>query len=222
MDDVIRAANGNEALSVQNGLAGKHEDIQVPAETAEIRTFSDIQGHENQTAIEKLAARGIINGADAARFAPGDTMTRAEFAAVAARALGLKGGEGSRFADVSEADWFFGAVYTAEKYGIVTGASAASFEPDGLITRQEAAVMLARAAKLCGVDTEIGETARQNLLAQFDDYRAAAPWAADALAFCYKEKILSDAELEIQPETPVLRCEIAQALYNLLGRAKLL
>ena len=45
-------------------------------------------GHANQTAIEAMASRGIITGSDGV-FLPDNTMTRAEFAAIVVRALGL-------------------------------------------------------------------------------------------------------------------------------------
>ncbi|MBQ2926181.1 MAG: hypothetical protein IJE03_05080, partial [Ruminiclostridium sp.] len=92
----------------------------------------------------------------------------------------------------------------------------------GTITRQEAAVMVARAAKLCGMDTEMDTMAIRDVLAQFTDYVTAAQWAREGLAFCYQVDILDDTALEIRPKTAILRCEIAQMLYNLLGAAQLL
>ena len=47
-------------------------------------------------------------------------------------------------------------------------------------------------------------------------------WAREGLAFCYQEGILDDSAMEIQGKTEILRCEIAQMLYNLLSSAKLL
>ncbi len=56
------------------------------------KTFDDITGvnaHKNQPAIEALAARGIIDGKSDGSFDPEGSMTRAEFAAIVVRALGL-------------------------------------------------------------------------------------------------------------------------------------
>lgn len=82
--------------------------------------------------------------------------------------------------------------------------------------------MVARAAALCGWDTERTQEAVQNILSQFDDYLDTAVWARSSLAFCYEVGILDDAELMIGPDVPVLRCEIAQMLWNLLGLSNLL
>ena len=42
------------------------------------------------------------------------------------------------------------------------------------------------------------------------------------LAFCYQEKILDQAELNIRPLEAVTRAEVAQMLFNLLSSANLL
>lgn len=208
--------------SSAQGLPGKHADVTAAPVTDPGKTFSDITGHPNQTAIEALASRGIINGMDAARFAPDDTMTRAQFAAIVVRGLGLPQKAGSTFSDVKAGDWFAPYVGTACAYGIVNGRSAAVFDPNGTITRQEAAVMVARAARLCGLDTELDAAAVRDVLSQFTDYTTSADWARQGLAFCFRQGVLDDSALTIRPTAHILRCEIAQMLYNLLDSAQLL
>lgn len=82
--------------------------------------------------------------------------------------------------------------------------------------------MVARAAKLCGMDTSMDSAAVRDTLAQFGDYVTTGEWARESLAFCYSQGILDDAALNIQPRTAIRRCEVAQMLYNLLGSANLL
>lgn len=204
------------------GLPGKHADVQSSPVILPGKTFPDIAGHPNQAAIEALAARGIINGMTDTTFAPDETMTRAQFATIVVRGLGLPEQTPQVFDDVKAGDWFAPYVGSAYAYGIVKGKSATRFDPNGTITRQEAAVMVARAAKLCGLDTELDAAAVRDTLAQFTDYVTAGDWARQELAFCYRQGILDDSALTIQPLVPILRCEIAQMLYNLLGSAQLL
>lgn len=204
------------------GLPGKHADVQSSPVILPGKTFPDIAGHPNQAAIEALAARGIINGMTDTSFAPDETMTRAQFATIVVRGLGLPEQTTQVFDDVKAGDWFAPYVGSAYAYGIVKGKSATRFDPNGTITRQEAAVMVARAAKLCGLDTELDAAAVRDTLAQFTDYVTAGDWARQELAFCYRQGILDDSALTIQPLVPILRCEIAQMLYNLLGSAQLL
>ena len=221
MSDVI-GRSGDLTTKEIIGLYGKHADVRKIEVIFYGRTFDDIQTHANQQAIEALAARGIINGRSETYFAPSDTMTRAEFAAIITRGLGLPERNAAVFDDVASDAWFADAVGTAFYYEIVNGVSATLFNTNGTITRQEAAVMVARAARLTGLDTTLSDTEILNILAQFGDSRTVSDWAREALAFCYREKILDDYEFYIQPSASILRGEIAQMLYNLLYRANLL
>ena len=202
------------------GLPGKHADVSVKPLTKPGVTFADIAGHSNQLAIEALAAREIINGKSADAFDPDATMTRAEYAAIVVKALGLPMKEEAKFEDATKTDWFFPFVNTACSYGIINGISETEFNPNGTITREEAAVMTARAAKLCGMNTELETAAVRDVLAGFTDYVTASDWARSALAFCLREQILSEEEIEILPKQEIKRCEIAQMLYQMLGAAK--
>ena len=82
--------------------------------------------------------------------------------------------------------------------------------------------MVARAGKLCGMDTELDNGAVRDVLAQFTDYVTTADWARQALAFCYLNGILDDSALNIEADETIKRCEIAQMLFHLLGSANLL
>ena len=82
--------------------------------------------------------------------------------------------------------------------------------------------MAARAAKLCGLDTDMDASAIRNVLAQFTDYIRTSEYARPPLAFCYHADILSQSDLDIWPADAVKRCEVAQMLYNLLDKAELL
>ena len=200
----------------------RNADIKKAAITAPGKTFTDIQAHVNQTAIEALASRGVISGKSANLFDPNATMTRAEFAAIVVRTLGLTPKANSNFIDVGKNDWFAGYVGTAYSYGLVSGTSTTTFSPGSTITRQEAAVMVARAAKLAGLDTETDAVTVKDILAQFGDYVTAADWAKQAMAFCYSEDILPQDVFCIKPEEAVNRAEIAEMLFRMLGIAKLL
>ena len=207
------------------GLEGKNPAVQKMPITAPGTTFDDISGvnaHKNQSAIEAMASRGIISGKGGGVFAPNDSMTRAEFAAIVVRALGLTPETVTQFTDVPAGQWYAPYVGTAYKFGIITGTTSTTFNPGGTIKREDAAVMAARAAKLCGMDTEMDAAAVRNMLAQFVDYTRTSEYARTSLAFCYQADILSQADLDIRSSEPVKRCEVAQMLFNLLGAASLL
>ncbi len=209
-------------VSERTGLPGKHEDIRVMPVTIQGKTFSDIAGHENQAAIEALSARSIISGKSETQFDPDATMTRAEFATIVSRGLGLPQSTSGIFNDVRQDDWFFGYVGAAYKYSIVNGTSATTFNPNGIIIREEAATMVAQAAKLCGLNTKLDDMTVHDMLAQFNDYITVSDWARNSMAFCYKENILSQDVFDIKPKEVVKRGEIAEMLYRMLSKAELL
>jgi len=221
MSDCTIRVSGNAGVDTV-GLPGKHADVKKTTIVAPGKTFDDISAHVNQPAIEALIARGIINGMGDNSFAPDKTMTRAEFCTITVKALGLEPKANNKFTDVKASDWFAGFVGTASDKGIVNGVGDNKFNPNGTITKQEAAAMVARAAKLCGMDTELETYEILNALAQFGDYVTVDTWAQESMAFCYSEDILDQSDLDIEPKRAILRCEIAQMLYNMLGSAKLL
>ena len=210
-----------EAAVETKGLAGKHKDVQI-VPVIQAKTFADVQNHENQKAIEELASRGIISGRSADKFDPNATMTRAEFAAIVVNALGLELEKVDTFTDVDTNKWYAGFVGTAYRYGIVKGTSATTFNPNGTITKQEAATMVVNAAKLCGMDTEMTLAEAQNILSQFPDYVQSSGWARTFLGFCYDQDILSQDDMTLEPKRNVKRCEIAEMLYRMMDRAELL
>jgi len=207
----------------KDGLDGKHPDVNVPAVSAPGVSFSDIVGHENEAAALALAERGIINGYPIGTYVPEATITRAEFAAVIVRALGLSADDRAiTFSDVAVGNWFYSYASAASGYDIIRGRSARIFDPEGLITRQEASVMIYRAAALCGLSEMLDDTAIRNILAQFTDYRTVASWATEAMAFCYYLDILDDDDIEIGPTQWIKRGEAAETVFRMLKKARLL
>ena len=149
-------------------------------------------------------------------------MTRAEFAAIVVRSLGLSDGAATDFDDVLPTDWFYDSVRTAYAYKMITGVSETRFNPQGVISKEEAATMVARASKLCGMKNEYSDSQIRDILAAFPDYTALSEWAKQSVAFCYDNGILNDEDIDIEPKVKVTRAEIAQMLYNMLDKANLL
>ncbi len=205
----------SDGISISgNNAGGNRIGIKYPN-----KTFSDIENHKYKSEIQALCQRGIINGMTENTFSPNSTMTRAEFATITVRALGLEAKGRDVFSDVKKTDWYYGFVGTAYDYGIIKGVSENRFNPNGTITREEAAVMVKRSAKILGIDKTYNESAVRNVLSQFTDYKTVSTWANEGLAFCYDKGIIDDSEIEINPKEAVKRGEIAYMLYNLLKEA---
>ena len=218
MGDAIPFVGSNTS----DGLKNKHKDIKKKEIIYVGKTFSDVSNLTGKEKIEALVSRGIINGKTRDTFDPNGKMTRAEFATITVKSLGLSEKSGSVFSDVKKNDWFYGYVYSAFNYGIIKGVSENKFSPGGTITREETAVMIMRSAALCGMNTELSKNEVRNILCVFPDYVKASEWSQNALAFCFKEGIMSDEVSLITPKESVTRKEIAELIYNLLDKAKLL
>ena len=200
----------------------KNPDVKIMPVKHPDKTFEDIQNHKSKKEIEELTKRGIINGKTESVYDPDATMTRAEFATIITRALGLSKNTESVFKDVKTGEWYFEYINTAYSYGIVKGVSETEFDPNGVISRQEAAVMVTRAAKLCGMVTEIDDSSARDIIAAFTDYIQIESWAKNSYAFCFESGIVSDDETEIFPARKITRAEVAVMVYNMLKNSTLL
>ncbi len=220
MTDAVQRVHDEN--TVQTGLDGKNHDVKKSEITAAGKTFYDIKGHKYQKAVEALASRNIINGKSENSFEPDSYVSRAEFAAITVRALGLPEKDGTAFADVTAGDWYYKYVNTARSYGIVNGISESEFNPNGTITREEAVVMTARAAALCGMKNDMATAEARDILAEFADYVKISSWAVNDFAFCCREKIAVYDDMDIKPKENISRGEIADMVYNMLDKSNLL
>ncbi|MER2107951.1 MAG: DUF4430 domain-containing protein [Solibacillus sp.] len=114
-------------------------------------TFNDIDKLVNKDDIEFLASRLVIKGKDAENFAPNDKVTRAQFAALVSRALGLQANEASNFTD-TKGKWYESDVQALLEAGVTTGKTATTFDPGANMTREQGAVFMARILAYTGYE----------------------------------------------------------------------
>lgn len=145
------------------------------------RSFADLAGHWAKDDVELMAARQIARGVgDGSRFDPDGVITRAQFAALLVRALGLAETQGpSPFTDVAPSAWYAWSVSTAAHEGLILG-SDGQFRPDAPITRQEMAVMIKRVAGRYRL-TPAGVDQALTQLNSMADGSAVASWAREAV-----------------------------------------
>ena len=95
--------------------------------------------------------KGIIKGYQDGSFGPAKEITRAEFATMLARFIGVEDTEGNAFTDVSQ-HWAYGAIQALAEDGIIKGYEESdgtyTFRPNQSLTRQETVVMINRAVGL--------------------------------------------------------------------------
>ncbi|WP_171056284.1 S-layer homology domain-containing protein [Paenibacillus sinopodophylli] len=181
------------------------------------KTFNDVSTHWAKADIELLASKLVVNGVTESNFAPNSQITRAEFAALLVRSLGLPADAASAsFADVKSSDWFAGAVAAAAKAKLVDGFSDNSFKPNDTITREQMAVMIARAITAAGVKAADAGQATGSLTA-FKDQASISSWAQAAVAQAVEADIITGMTAEtFVPAANATRAQAAVMLKRFL------
>lgn len=220
-------ADGTTTVMVKSAANGIFVAAQHPA------TFADIEGHWAQMAIEKLAARQILNGVGGDLFAPRQPVSRAEFAAMLVRALDLQGSSSgdASYNDVKSDAWYGDAIAAAVHYGLVQGYADHSFRPNAQITREEMSVMGARALRLLqngvkqGTGTEAFLAAGEgtDLVSGYADGPQLHPWSqAEAELMLQAGIMQGQSQDKFAPASRTTRAEAAAILSRLLAAVKLL
>ncbi|WP_029688083.1 alpha amylase N-terminal ig-like domain-containing protein [Thermoanaerobacter sp. A7A] len=164
--------------------------------------------------VNVLTSRHIIKGIDSETFLPNAKISRAEFAALMIRALGIEEepykGE---FNDVKEGAWYANAIEAAYKEGIILG-DGKNMRPDDPITREEMTAVIMRVyGKLVEhKEDSIGNTT-------FSDNNKISEWARDVIANAVKLGIVRGYEDNtFKPKDNATRAEAAAMLYRILEK----
>lgn len=108
-------------------------------------TFEDISGLSCENAVNSLFELGIVAGMTENTFAPNETLTRAQMAAILVRAYGQENTDGGKtFEDVPESHWAYSYISAAAAMGMVNGVSETLFEPETNVTLEQCVTMLVR------------------------------------------------------------------------------
>lgn len=182
-----------------------------------IVTFSDLSTAEwARSNIQTMAAKGIIAGIGGGKYAPSDNLTRAQFATLIVKAFKLEDATAENvFTDVESTKWYYSAVVSANKAGIVTG-YAGKFNPDAYVTRQEMATMAARA--LVSVKGKDLSADSGKYLAKFTDKELLAAYAVDGANLTAKYGVIGGKNGNLfDPKGFATRAEAAAVIYRLFN-----
>ncbi len=177
------------------------------------RNFSDLTEEVVWAidSINNLAEAGILSGFEDGTFRPRELVTREEFVAMLAKALGAQSGYTSDFWDVPAGKWSYDAVSFAYSTGIVKGMGYNYFGAAQAITRQDLAVMTYMALWQSGKIPPRG-----NGLSFSDSYYI-ANYAADAIASLNKAGIITGkGDNRFAPGDFATRAEAAVILERII------
>ena len=177
------------------------------------RSYSDIsEWHWAYRAIRAASAKHLMNGMPDGSFAPLKEMTRAQFAAMVARALGFEASGGAPFRDVKPGSWYAEAVAAAFEAGIVNGKGTDRFGPDEPVTREETAVIFVRA-----YERRFGEIPAASGHVYADADRI-SPWAREAVAKAREIGLMAGKGSDrFDPRGLLTRAEGAQLIVNFIS-----
>jgi N-acetylmuramoyl-L-alanine amidase len=184
------------------------------------KNFTDIESHWSKDDVSLLANKLVIDGMTDTTFAPDLDITRAEFAALAVRSLGLNlESTTSTFSDVQASDWYATTVATAAKAGIIDGYEDGSFKPNAQITREELTAMIVRTMNYAGLKSTISDSQQLTLLNTFSDSNQII-WAQKEMATAIDAGIINGlTETTIGPSNQATRAEAAAMLKRFLSKA---
>lgn len=182
------------------------------------KTFEDIKTHWAKPDIELLASKLVVSGTTDTAFAPESNITRAEFAVLLVRALALTPNSGAaKFTDVHAADWFAGTIGAAVNAKLVSGFEDGSFQPNAPITREQMAVMVAKALSAAGKSVE----GQAELLNKFNDNSQISDWAKASVSQSVKAGIISGmTDSTFVPSANASRAQAVVMLKRLLQYAQ--
>ncbi|USB33578.1 M4 family metallopeptidase [Paenibacillus sp. YPG26] len=177
------------------------------------KSFPDLNSHWSRADVELLASKLLVKGVSASRFEPNRQVTRAEFATLLVRALGLSLTQNqTSFKDVKPGAWYAAPIESAYQSGLIRGTGANQFKPDAPVTRQEMAAMLGSAMDLLGRQKPDSGSG----IAIFKDRDTVAPWAASSVDTAVRAGLLQGSGGLFRPAAPSTRAEATVVLKRLL------
>lgn len=164
--------------------------------------------------VEYLYRFDIVNGIDSSKYGPGQAIRRGDFALMLCRSFQLNTGSTASFPDVAAGSYYAWAIATAKDLGIVKGDDRGLFQPDSMLTRQDAMVMIQRAMAAAGRSISSGN---QSGLSAYLDGGQVSAYAKEAVeALIHMGIIQGDDTRKINPKAAMTRAEMAVILHRVL------
>ena len=182
--------------------------ITVTADSA-ANSFTDMGNYAwASAAVNYLSANGIVTGTGNGKYSPGASITRGSFMLMLNRAYTFTASPGAGFSDVPDSSVYANAVKVAQSLGIAQG-SGSSFYPTRPLSRQQAAVFLARAMRADGWTVSGGT---RDDLSVFSDSAAVSDYAVSDLAAMVRLGIFQGSGGKLNPQSPLTRAQMAVIL----------
>ena len=146
-DSTVRPQNGITRAEVATIFFRLLTDETRNANSTKTNSYSDVAaGAWYNHAVSTLSAMGIVKGDSQGKFNPNAPITRAEFAAIAARFDDKANTTAVDFSDIAS-HWAKNEISAAANNGWINGYTDGTFRPNNKITRAEAMTLVNRVLK---------------------------------------------------------------------------
>ena len=146
-DSTVRPQNGITRAEVATIFFRLLTDETRNANSTKSNSYSDVAaGAWYNHAVSTLSAMGIVKGDSQGKFNPNAPITRAEFAAIAARFDDKANTTAVDFSDIAS-HWAKNEISAAANNGWINGYTDGTFRPNNKITRAEAMMLVNRVLK---------------------------------------------------------------------------
>ena len=171
--------------------------------------FDDLAGYDwAADAINEIFVKGIANARGEATYAPGEAITRGEFAMFLVRTLGITAAVSGNFDDVAADAVYAKELAIGKAAGILNGVGDNKFNPEATITRQDMMTIISRGMKLYG----------EADMSAFSDSASIADYALSHVsAMIYTGLVKGNADGTINPLGNTTRAEAAVIMQRILG-----
>ena len=160
--------------------------------------------------INYMVEKGVLNGyAEDNTFRPADPVTRVQFIKMIVETFGLTKTATVNYTDVKSTDWFYPYVQKAAAQGFLLNYGT-ELDPNGQLTREEAAALLVRYLAL--------DESKKSPSSTYKDYGTIKIKYQDyVLQATYEGLFNGDETGNFSPTRVLRRCEAAAILYRAAG-----
>ncbi|MBQ7033881.1 MAG: S-layer homology domain-containing protein [Clostridia bacterium] len=181
--------------------------------------FDDIDGDYAwaKDAILTMQGHGVVNAKGENTFAPGEAITRGDFAGFLVRTLGFTSDSTENFSDVPAEREYAKEIATGKAIGVLNGIGENLFNPEAAITRQDMMTICARGMKMA----EKLSAADASVLDAFHDKANVADYALESVSSMIASGIIKgDDAGYLNPTGNTRRAEAAVIMQRILHAEK--
>ena len=168
-------------------------------------------------AVEALYKKGVVSGTGDGSFEPERSVTREEFVKMAAIAFDLEDSSAAcEFTDVEDDRWSYSYIAAMAEKGLVFGVGDGNFNAEGVITRQDMALIIKRIADYKELSLE-----KLREYTGFTDGSGISDYAFEAVQYLYECGVVNGFEDgSFKPQDTTTRAQAASLIYNMLSNGK--